>query len=87
MHRWEDFSYNYLFYNLFFCRHPIQCCVFFPVGLSSLCDISNRRQKKLKQPTRPVENVILTTKDLQERKHNIEWDDGRKIGYKINNYN
>ena len=27
-----------------------------------------RRQKKLQQPTRPIENVALTTKDLQETK-------------------
>ena len=33
-------------------------------------------------PTRIVENVTLTTKGLQERKHNIEWDDGGKIGNK-----
>ena len=41
-----------------------------------------RRQKKLQHPTRPVENVELTTKGLQERKHSIEWDDGGKIGNK-----
>ena len=29
-----------------------------------------RRQKKLQHPTSPVENVALTTKGLQERKHN-----------------
>ena len=29
-------------------------------------------------PTRPVINVALTTKGLQERKHNIEWNDGGK---------
>jgi hypothetical protein len=37
-----------------------------------------RRQKKLQHPTRPVENVALTTKGLQERK-TIEWDNGGKI--------
>ena len=33
-------------------------------------------------PTRSVENVALTMKGLQERKHNIEWDDGGNIGNK-----
>ena len=41
-----------------------------------------RRQKRIQQPTRPVENVALTTKSLQERKTTIEWDDGGKIGNK-----
>ena len=27
-----------------------------------------RRQKKIQRPTRPVENVALTTKSLQKRK-------------------
>ena len=40
---------------------------------------------KLQHPTRPVENVALTTKVLQERKNKTtEWDDGRKIGNKNN---
>ena len=31
--------------------------------------------------TRPVENVVLTTKGLQERNIQLfEWDDGGKIG-------
>ena len=34
-----------------------------------------RRQKKLQHPIKPVENVALTTKGLQERKHNIKWED------------
>ena len=29
-----------------------------------------------------VENVALTTEGLQERKYNIEWDNGGKIGNK-----
>ena len=62
------------FYYLFFHRRPIQCCVFFPVGLSSLM--------KIQHPTSPIENAALTTKGLQERKHNIVWDDGGKIGNK-----
>jgi hypothetical protein len=28
-------------------------------------------QKKLQHPTRPVENVLITTKGLQERKTNV----------------
>ena len=38
-----------------------------------------RNQEKLQRPIRHVENVELTTKGLQERKHNL-WDDGGKIG-------
>ena len=41
-----------------------------------------RRQKKLQHPTRPVENVALMMKGLQEKKKKkkttIEWDDGKK---------
>ena len=29
-------------------------------------------------PTRPVENVVLTTKGLQERNINVEWDEMEK---------
>ena len=29
-------------------------------------------------PTRPVQNVVLTTKGLQERNTNFGWDDGEK---------
>jgi len=32
-----------------------------------------QKQKKLQHPTRPVENVVLTRKDLQKRKTTIEW--------------
>ena len=35
-------------------------------------------------PTRPVENVVLTTKGLQERNTTVVWDDGGKI-FKIIN--
>jgi len=31
------------------------------------------------EATRPVETVALTTKGLQERKHNYEWDESAKI--------
>ena len=41
--------------------------------------------EETQHPIRPIENVTLTTKDLQERKHNILWDDGGKIGNKVNN--
>ena len=41
-----------------------------------------RRQKKLLHPTRPVENVVITTKGLLDRKTTIEWDDGGNIGNK-----
>ena len=35
--------------------------------------------------TRPVENYVLSTKGLEERKKtNVGWDDGGKIGKIIN---
>jgi hypothetical protein len=40
----------------------------------------SQETKETQHPTRPVENVALTMKGLQERKHNIEWDNGGKIG-------
>ena len=42
-----------------------------------------RRPIQLQYPTRPVENVTLTTKGLQERKTTIEWDDYGKNVIKI----
>ena len=39
-------------------------------------------QEETQHPTRPVDNVALTIKGLQERKQNIERDDGGKIGNK-----
>ena len=48
---------------------------FFPAGLSLLSQ--NSQQVLL-----GVENVVITTKGLQERKTTIEWDDGGKIGKK-----
>jgi hypothetical protein len=75
MHRWEDFSYNYLFLLSIFqpSSHSMLCLL--SLGLSSLI-------RYFQHPTRPVENLALTTKGLQERKHNIEWNDGGKIGNK-----
>jgi len=35
-------------------------------------------------PTRPVENVLLTTKGLQERNTNVGWHDCGKISKIIN---
>ena len=32
------------------------------------------------ETTKPVENVALTTKGLQQRNRTCEWDDGGKIG-------
>ena len=29
-------------------------------------------------PTRPVENVVITTKGLQDRNNNVRWKDGGK---------
>ena len=38
--------------------------------------------RHFQHPSISVENVALTKKGLQERKHNIEWDEGGKIGNK-----
>ena len=57
---------------------------FFPVGFSSLKRHSQQallgaEVSSVSEPaSRPVENVVLTTKGLQERKNSIEWDDGGK---------
>ena len=46
--------------------------------------VVNQETEVTSTPTRPVENVILTTKGLQERNTNVGWDDGGKIGKIIN---
>ena len=57
MYRWEDFRINLLFY-LFFHRR-------FLTGLVGVEETST--------PTRPVENIVLTTKGLQEKKTHKCW--------------
>ena len=52
--------------------------VFFSVNLLSLM----RHFQQVLYPARPVENVALTAKDLQENNTTIEWDDGGEIGIK-----
>ena len=67
--------------------------VFFPEGFLSLMQHFKQvlydvefllspvqETKETQHPTRPVENVALTTKGLQERNRNIEWDDDGKVG-------
>ena len=71
---------NLLFY-LYFppSSHPTSVC-FFPVGPSQETEVTST-------PTRPVENVVLTTKGLQER--NIQMLDGttvENIGKVINQF-
>ena len=44
----------------------------------------NYPTQETEETTRPVENVALTTKGLQERNQTCEWDDGGKIGNKNN---
>ena len=63
------------FYYLFFppSSHSIVSCVF----LSCRPFVVN-----MTFPTRPVENVVLTTKGLQERETTIERDDCGKMGAK-----
>ena len=71
----------FIFIVYFFTVVPLTSCVFFPVGPSSL---TRNFQQRPVETTKPVENFALTTKGLQERKHNIGWDDGGKRGIKIN---
>ena len=54
-------------------------CLFFPAVLFNRCVSLSCR---LQNPTRPVENVALTTKSLQDKNTTIEWDDGGNIGNK-----
>ena len=61
----------FIFITYFSIIVPPPSCVFFSVGLSSL----TRQGVKVSSvswlhPTKPVENVVLTTKGLQESKHN-----------------
>ena len=56
--------------------------IYFYYLFFQLSTVQSRRQKKLQHPTKPFENVVLTTKGLQDRKTTIEWDDGGKIGNK-----
>ena len=44
----------------------------------------SQETEETSRPTRPVENVVLTTKGLQERNTTVVWDDGGKI-FKIIN--
>ena len=65
---------------------PCTSCVFFPVGLLSLTwhfltvPVVPSVSLMTEGTKRPVENVVLTMKGLQERKHTCEWDEGGKIG-------
>ena len=44
----------------------------------------SQETEETSKPTRPVENVALTTKGLQGTKHKtVGWDDGGKIGKTI----
>ena len=68
----------------FHCR-PIQIVVFIPVGLLLLShfqqvllgvEVSSEEDRRLRHPTRPVKNVMIMMKGLQERTQLFEWDDG-----------
>ena len=50
--------------------------------LSPTVNSPSQETEETQHPKRPVENVALRTKGLQERQHNIEWEDGGKIGNK-----
>ena len=58
-----------------------------PTGNNTTIWIQNKkqRQKKLRYPTRPGEDVVRTTKGLQERTQQFEWDDGET--WNKDNYN
>ena len=59
--------------------------MFFHVGLSSLShfqqvlldvEVPFDSWLGIRQPTRSVENVVITTKDLQDITQLFKWDDG-----------
>ena len=73
------FTYLYLINLLFYLyfpplSHPTFVC-FFPVGLSLL----TQETEVTSTPTRPVENIVLTTKRPTGKKHtNVGWDNDGK---------
>ena len=75
MHRWEDFRIS-LFFIALFTVLPFNSCVFLSCSpfvvittfSTSLFGLSSFFCQKLQRPTRPVKNVVITTKGLQERK-------------------
>jgi hypothetical protein len=48
------------------------------VGVENSVDCPSQGTEVTSSPRRPVENVVLTTKGLQDRKTNIRWKDGGK---------
>ena len=77
MERFQSESFNYLFFHrrpthklCFLSCRPFIVNATFSTGFV-VCSVSWLGQKTLQHPTRPVENVVLTTKDLQERKQNL----------------
>jgi hypothetical protein len=49
---------------------------------TAIVNCPSQETEESQHSTRSVENVALTTKGLQERKHSIERDDCGKIGNK-----
>ena len=88
------FKLELIYYFTYFppSSHPTVVC-FFPVGLSSLIRHFQQVLWALNCPSqdteetstpRPVENIVLTTKGLQERNTTVGWDDGGIMGKIIN---
>ena len=50
----------------------------FSTGLVGFEVSSSQETEETSTPTRPVENVVLTTKGLQERNTSVRWDNGEK---------
>jgi hypothetical protein len=50
----------------------------FSTGLVGVANCPSQEKEQTLTPTRPVENVVLTTKDLQER--NTQLLDGTTVG-------
>jgi hypothetical protein len=57
------------------------------LGLDFFVATANYPSQETEEATRPLENVALTTKGLQERKTTIEWDGDGEMGKIINNSN
>ena len=71
---------------------PSNSCVFlsyspfFVNTTFSTVNYPSQETEETSTPTRPVENIVLTTKGLQERNTTVRWDDSGKTGKIINEF-
>jgi hypothetical protein len=74
----EFIYFSYLFSHRRHIQKLFHSCRPFLVNTTFSAVIFGVLFLKLQHPKKkPVENVVLTTKGLQERKTTIEWDDGK----------